>query len=100
MGVPELHYKSALQAMAHALAFEVEDYKLASELVEEQDDERLEEYILHMKEKITSKIFYFLAGRALEWAAHEADGMGIDAFNAAVCGLTSFEDFIMEKGEK
>ena len=65
MGIPELHYKSALQAMAHALAFEVEDYKLAKELVEEQNDERLEEYILHMKKIFFLKLFIILLAELL-----------------------------------
>ena len=94
MGIPELHYKSALQAMAHALAFEVEDYKLAKELVEEQNDERLEEYILHMKEKIFSKTFYYLAGRATQLTIDEADIMGIDALNATAGGIGLFEELI------
>lgn len=94
MGIPELHYKRALQALAHALAFEVKDYKLAGELVEERDDIRLEEYILHMKEELSSITFYYLAGRATQLAIDEADEMGIDALNAAVCGIGLFEDFI------
>ena len=94
MGIPEIHYKRALQAFAHALAFEVKDYKLAKELVEEQDNMRLEEYILHMKEKIFSKTFYYLAGRATQLMIDEAEVMGIDALNAAACGIGLFEDFI------
>ena len=94
MGIPEIHYKRALQAFAHALAFEVEDYKLARELAEEQDDMRLEEYIIHMKEKIFSKTFYYLAGRATQFTIDEAETIGIDAFNAAAGGIGMFEDFI------
>ena len=94
MGIPEIHYKRALQAFAHALAFEVEDHKLARKLVEEQDDMRLEEYILHMKEKIFSKTFYYLAGRATQLTIDEVDVMGIDALNAAAIGIGLFEDLI------
>ena len=94
MGIPEWHYKRALQALAHALAFEAKDYKLARELVEERDDMRLEEYILHRKEELSSITFYYLAGRATQLTIDEADVMGIDALNAAVCGIGMFEDFI------
>lgn len=101
MGVPEWHYKRALQAFAHALAFEVKDYKLAKELVEERDNMRLEEYILHMKEELSSITFYYLAGRATQLTIDEADEMGIDSLNAAACGLGMFEDFIgIEENEE
>ena len=94
MGMPELHYKRALQAFAHALAFEVKDYKLARELVEEQDDMRLEEYILHMKEELSSKTFYYLAGRATQFTIDEVVEMGTDSFNAVACGIGLFGDLI------
>ena len=94
MGVPEWHYIRALQAFAHALAFKVKDYKLARELVEERDGMRLEEYILHMKEELSSITFYYLAGRATQFTIDEADEMGIDDFNAAAGGIWLFEKLI------
>lgn len=95
MGIPEeRHYKRALQAFAHTLAFEVRDYKLAEELVEEEDNERLEEYILHMKEKLSSITFYYLAGMVAQLTIDEAEMAGVDAFIAAGYGIELFKDFI------
>ena len=93
MGVPKWHYKRALQNLAHALAYK-ESPKKARQLNEETSEEVLKQFILGKKEEISGKEFYYLAGRATQFTIDEADEMGIDAFNAAACGIWLFEELI------
>jgi hypothetical protein len=93
MGVPEWHYKRALQNLAHALAYS-ESPKKARQLNEETSEEVLKQFIFEKKAKISEKEFYYLAGRATQFTIDEADEMGIDSLNAAACGIGMFEDVI------
>jgi hypothetical protein len=93
MGVPEWHYKRALQNLAHALAY-TESPKKARQLNEETSEEVLKQFIFEEKEKISTKEFYYLAGRATQCTIDEAYDMGTDAFNAAAGGIGLFEELI------
>ena len=93
MGVPEWHYKRALQNLAHALAYN-ESVKKAKQFYEETSEEVLKQFIFEKKAKISEKEFYYLAGRATQCAIDEAYDMGTDSFNAAACGIWLFEDLI------
>lgn len=93
MGVPEWHYKRALQNLAHALAYK-ESPKKAKQLNEETSEEVLKQFIFGKKEEISEKEFYYMAGRATQFTIDEADEMGIDSFNAAACGIWLFEELI------
>lgn len=93
MGVPEWHYKRALQNLAHGLAYN-ESPKKARQLNEETSEEVLKQFIFGKKEEISEKEFYYMAGRATQFTIDEADEMGIDAFNAAAGGICMFEELI------
>ena len=93
MGVPEWHYKRALQNLAHALAYK-ESPKKARQLNEETSEEVLKQFIFGKKEEISEKEFYYLAGRATQCTIDEAYDEGTDAFNAAACGIGLFEELI------
>lgn len=93
MGVPEWHYKRALQNLAHGLAYN-ESPKKARQLNEETSEEVLKQFIFGKKEEISEKKFYYMAGRATQFTIDEADEMGIDAFNAAAGGIWLFEKLI------
>lgn len=93
MGVPEWHYKRALQNLAHALAYN-ESPKKARQLYEEASEEVLKQFIFEKKAEISEKEFYYLAGRATQCTIDEAYDMGTDAFNAAAGGIGLFEELI------
>ena len=93
MGVPEWHYKRALQNLAHALAYK-ENSKKAKQLNEETSEEVLKQFIFEKKEEISEKEFYYLAGRATQCTINEAYDVGPDAFNAAAGGIWLFEELI------
>ena len=93
MGVPEWHYKRALQNLAHALAYK-ENSKKAKQLNEETSEEVLKQFIFGKKEEISEKEFYYLAGRATQCTINEAYNEGTDAFNAAAGGIWLFEELI------
>jgi hypothetical protein len=93
MGVPEWHYKRALQNFAHALAY-TESAKKARQLNEETSEEVLKQFIFEKKVEISSNEFYYLAGRATQCTIDEAYDMGTDAFNAAAGGIGLFEELI------
>ena len=93
MGVPEWHYKRALQNLAHALAYK-ESVKKAKQFYEEASEEVLKQFIFEKKAEISEKEFYYLAGRATQCTIDEAYDEGTDAFNAAACGMWLFEDLI------
>lgn len=93
MGVPEWHYKRALQNLAHALAYK-ENSKKAKQLNEETSEEVLKQFIFGKKEEVSEKEFYYLAGRATQCTINEAYNEGTDAFNAAAGGIWLFEELI------
>ena len=93
MGCPHIYYIRALQMLAHALAYDI-NVKLARELSDEQDIEKLEKYISARRAEISDKEFYYTAGRATQYVFEEADQEGCDALNASCGGITEFEDFI------
>lgn len=93
MGCPHMYYKRALQYFAHALAY-MEDSKLAKELYEETSEEKLETFILHKKEQIDEKLFYYDAGGAAQCVIEEACEEGCDPLNASFGGIAEFENFI------
>lgn len=93
MGVPEWHYKRALQNLAHALAYK-ESSKKAKQLNEETSEEVLKQFIFEKKEEVSEKEFYYLAGRATQCTINEAYNEGTDAFNAAAGGIWLFEELI------
>lgn len=93
MGVPEWHYKRALQNLAHALAYN-ESVKKAKQLYEETSEEVLKQFIFGKKEEISEKEFYYMAGRATQCTIDEAYDEGTDAFNAAAGGIGMFEELI------
>ena len=100
MGVPERHYKRALQNLAHALAYKESPKKAKQlQLNEETSEEVLKQFIFEKKEEISEKEFYYLAGRATQCTIDEAYDEGIDAFNAAAGGIWLFEEFIEVKEE-
>lgn len=93
MGVPERHYKRALQNLAHGLAYN-ESPKKARQLNEETSEEVLKQFIFGKKEEISEKEFYYMAGRATQCTIDEAYDEGTDAFNAAAGGVGLFEELI------
>ena len=100
MGVPEWHYKRALQNFAHGLAYN-ESPKKAKQLNEETSEEVLKQFILEKKAEISEKEFYYMAGRATQCTIDEAYDEGTDAFNAAAGGVWLFEEFIeIEESEE
>lgn len=94
MGCPDIYYKRALQRLSHCLAAEENDWKLASELNEEQSEEKLEQYILSRKKSMDEKLFFYDSGRAAQCVISEAEYEGCDAFNASCGGINAFEYFI------
>jgi hypothetical protein len=93
MGCPHIYYIRALQMLAHALAYNT-SVKLAKELSEEQDIEKLKEYILARKIELPVQNFYYAAGGAAQCTINEAYEEGCDALNASLGGINLFEDFI------
>ena len=72
----------------------MEDSKLAKELYEEISEEKLETFILHKKEQVDEKLFYYDAGRTSQCVTEEAYNEGCDQLNASISGIAEFEDFI------
>lgn len=97
MGYPRVYYIRALQMLAHALAYD-SNPKLARELSEEQDIEKLKEYILLRKTELSVPNFYYVAGEAAQCTINEAYEAGCDPFNASIAGIDLFEDFIGLEG--
>lgn len=93
MGCPDIYYKRALQCFAYALVH-LEDNKLAKELLNEESEEKLEEFILNKKKTYDEKQFYYNAGRTTEFVLNESEKEGCDAFNACIGGLCQFEYFV------
>jgi hypothetical protein len=93
MGCPHVYYIRALQMLAHALAYN-ESPKLAKELSEEQDIEKLKEYILLRKTELPVQNFYYAAGGAAQCTINEAYEEGCDPLNASIGGIDLFENFI------
>jgi hypothetical protein len=93
MGVPEWHYKRALQNLAHGLAYD-ESPKKAKQLNEETSEEVLKQFIFEKKAEISEQEFYYMAGRAAQCTIDEAYAMGTDSFNAAAGGIGLFEELI------
>lgn len=93
MGCPHIYYIRALQMLAHALAYNTST-KLARELSEEQDIEKLKEYILSRKAELPTQNFYYAAGGAAQCTINEAYEEGCDPLNASIGGINMFEDFI------
>jgi hypothetical protein len=93
MGCPHIYYHRALQMLAHALACSTNG-KLAKELANESDIEKLEKYILSKKTELSDKEFYYAAGGAAQCTISEAYEEGCDPLNASICGVAEFEDFI------
>ena len=93
MGCPHIYYIRALQMLAHALAYDT-SVKLARELNEEQDIEKLKEYILARKAELPVQNFYYAAGGSAQCVINEAYEEGCDHLNASVGGINMFEDFI------
>ena len=93
MGCPHIYYTRALQMLAHTLAYNT-SVKLAMELSEQQDIEKLEEYILARKAELPVQNFYYAAGCAAQCTVFEAQEDGCDALNASVGGINLFEDFV------
>ncbi len=93
MGCPHIYYIRALQMLAHALAYNTSP-KLARELSEEVDDEKLKEYILARKAELPIQNFYYAAGGAAQCTISEAYEEGCDPLNASIGGINLFEDFI------
>ena len=93
MGCPRVYYIRALQMLAHALAYN-ESPKLARELSEEQNIEKLKEYILLRKAELPVQNFYYAAGGAAQCTINEAYEEGCDPLNASIGGIDLFEHFI------
>ena len=93
MGCPHIYYHRALQMLAYALACPT-SRKLAKELADEGDIEKLEKYILSKKAELSDKEFYYAAGGATQCTISEAYEEGCDPLNASIGGLAEFEDFI------
>jgi hypothetical protein len=93
MGCPHIYYLRALQMLAHALAYDT-SVKLAKDLSDEIDIEKLEKYILSRKAEFSDKEFYYAAGRAAQCVIEEAYAEGCDPLNASMSGIAEFEDFI------
>lgn len=93
MGCPDIYYKQAIQDLAYLLACE-EDLKLARKMYEEDSEEKLEQFILEQKSKISEKKFYYNAGISCQSVFYEADQEGCDALNASAAGIIEFEYFI------
>ena len=99
MGSPRVYYIRALQMLAHVLAYD-SNPKLARELSEERNIEKLKEYILLRKSAMSDKEFYYAAGGAAQCTINEAYEAGCDPFNASIAGIDLFEDFIGLEGVK
>ena len=93
MGCPHIYYIRALQMLAHALAYDT-SVKLAKDLSEETDIEKLEKYILSRKAELSDKEFYYAAGCAAQCVIEEAYAEGCDPLNASIGGIATFEEFI------
>lgn len=92
MGCPSIYYKRALQCFAYDLAYR--NRKLAEELLEENSEEKLENFILKNKELYSENKFYYEAGRTCQLVLNEANNEGCDAYNACIGGLNMFEELI------
>lgn len=93
MGCPHIYYIRALQCLAHTLAYD-NNVELAKHLNEETSIEKLERYINLVKNAMTEKEFYYVAGRATQCVIEEAYEEGCDPLNASIAGIDMFEEFI------
>lgn len=94
MGNPMWSYLEVLQNLSYILTVQ-KDQKLAVKLYEEKSYEKLEEYINEKRKEFSDNEWFYYAGMAFERTfnrIYEEDGC--DAFNAAIGGLTMFEEFI------
>lgn len=93
MGCPDIYYKQALQYLAYNLTCH-NNMNFARELLEEDSEEKLEQFLLSSKAETEDKQFYFNAGIAFNEVYTEAVSECTDALNAAIGGLSEFEYFI------
>lgn len=93
MGCPRVYYLRALQCLAYALVYDL-DQKLARTLNEQTDITMLEDFINGRRKEISEKEFYYAAGGAAQCVVEEAYQEGTDPFNASIGGINEFEDFI------
>lgn len=94
MGIPEWHYRVALQCLAYSLTYDT-NHKLAKEIEQEEDINKLEEYIKNKRQECSPYEFYYYAGIAIQQAIDDAsENYGTDGLNASIASLVMFEDFI------
>ena len=101
MGCPTIYYKEALQSFAYYLNCHT-DMKLAKQLNEENNIEKLERHIMEKKNSVSTEQFFYNAGMASMYTLNDADeNGGCDGFNACIGGLNMFDNFIgLEDDEK
>lgn len=93
MGYPNTYYKKALQYFAYTLV-SLENSELAGELINEESEKKLEQFILEKKKTYNTSQFYYDAGRTCQQLLTESEKEGCDAFNACLGGLNRFDDLI------
>lgn len=99
MGNPDLYYKRMLQEFVHGLLCNVQDdMTVAAKWQEEKSIEKLEEFIIELKNQIDDKHFYFEAGIAAQFVIDEVVHDNLD-LNACAGGLADFEYFIGTRDE-
>ena len=93
MGCPDIYYKKVLQAFCYDLAYDTNEED-ANKLYREQNNEKLENFILEKKNSMKEQQFYYEAGMTTQSLLCAANEDGIDAFNACLGGVFQFECLI------
>lgn len=94
VGCSTIYYKKALHRFAYYLNCNT-DIKLAKQLSEESDIDKLEKHIKEKKESIFTGQFFYNAGMAcMDVLKYANENDGCDGLNACIGGLSMFEDFI------
>ena len=96
MGNPDLYYKRMLQAFAHGLLVHIQDdMTLAAKWEEEKSVEKLEEFIIELKNQVDNNRFFFEAGIAAQFVISEVvyNRLNND-LNACIGGFAEFQYFL------
>ena len=93
MGNVSYWYKKTLQSFADAITYG-EYEKITNSVLEEESEERLENFILEYRQNININEFYFNARIVTNQIVAETRTIDNDSFNAAMFALCNFMELI------
>ena len=93
MGNPDIYCQKALQYFAHSLIY-CDNVKQAKEFLDENNNQKLIDFLQMKKASMSDVNFAFEAGRCYQMILDEASKEGTDSLNASIAGVDMFLDAI------